>query len=51
MSDLVARELPRIATRPNLYLVLRRIKSREAVAEEPSGAKLVRADRDRLGLP
>ncbi len=47
MSDLIARELPRIATRPSLEQVLERIKSREAVAEEPSGAELVRADRDR----
>ncbi len=47
MSDLIARELPRIATRPSLEQVLERIKSREAVAEEPSGAELVRAYRDR----
>lgn len=45
MSHLVLRELPRIAYNPSAEEVLMRIQSRTAVGG-PSGASLVRADRD-----
>jgi len=45
MSELVLRELPRIARRPSNKEVLARIRSREPVGG-PSGAELVRAGRE-----
>jgi plasmid stability protein len=46
MSELILRELPRIANRPSLDEVLTRIRSREPVRGLPSGAELVREVRE-----
>jgi plasmid stability protein len=46
MSELIMRELPRIAHRPSMEEVLARIKSREPVRGIDSIADLIRADRD-----
>jgi hypothetical protein len=45
MSDLILGELPRLAHRPSPRQVLERIRQRGPV-EGPSGAELVRAERD-----
>jgi antitoxin FitA len=45
MSHLILRELPRIANGPSAEQVLARIRARPPVGG-PSGAELVRADRD-----
>jgi plasmid stability protein len=45
MSDLILRELPRIADRPTLDEVLTRIRSREPVPGGGSSADLIRAER------
>lgn len=44
MSELVLRELPRLAHRPSPEQVMERIRSRTAVGG-PSGAELVAAER------
>jgi hypothetical protein len=46
MSELILRDLPRIAHRPTLDEVLTRIRSREPASGIPSGAELVRAARE-----
>lgn len=46
MSELILRELPRVAHRPTLPEVLARIRSRAPVEGLPSGAELVRAIRE-----
>jgi hypothetical protein len=46
MSELILRDLPRIAHRPTLAEVLTRIRSRGPVTDVPSGAELVRAARE-----
>jgi hypothetical protein len=46
MSELIIRELPRIARGPSLAQVLERIRSREPVTGGPSAAELIREDRD-----
>ncbi|HEY0633474.1 MAG TPA: hypothetical protein VGC98_15565 [Thermoleophilaceae bacterium] len=46
LSELILRELPRIANRPSLDEVLTRIRSREPVRGLPSGAELVREVRE-----
>jgi plasmid stability protein len=46
MSELILRELPRIAHRPSMEEVLARIKSREPVRGIDSTADLIRAERD-----
>lgn len=45
MSDLITRELPRIATQPTPEQLFRRLASREPVGGA-AGSDLVRADRD-----
>jgi hypothetical protein len=45
LSELIMRELPRIAHRPSLQEVLERINSQEPVLEGPSSAELVREGR------
>jgi hypothetical protein len=45
MSHMILSELPRIAHRPTTEQALARIRSRASV-RGPSGAELVRADRD-----
>jgi len=45
MSDLIVRELPRIARRPTPEQLFERIGGRTPVAG-PAGSSLVRADRD-----
>jgi len=45
MSHLILSELPRVAHKPSAREVLTRIRARAAVGG-PSGAELVRADRD-----
>ena len=47
MSELILRELPRIAQRPSLEQVLARIRSREPVEGLGSTAEIIRAERDR----
>ena len=46
MSDLVLRELPRLATRPSPDDVFTRIRQREPVAG-PAAAELIRGERDK----
>jgi plasmid stability protein len=46
MSELILRELPRIAHRPSMEEVLARIKSREPIRGIDSTADLIRAERD-----
>lgn len=46
MSELVLRELPRIARKQTTEDVIARILSREPVEGGPSGAELVRASRE-----
>lgn len=46
MSDLILRELPRLAHRPNPQEMLERIRSRGPVAGPPA-ADLIRAERDK----
>lgn len=46
LSDLIVRELPRIARRPSPQEVMDRIMSREPVLDGPSGAEAVRAVRE-----
>ena len=46
MSELILRELPRIANRPSLDEVLTRIRSRDPAREFGSGAELVRKVRE-----
>jgi hypothetical protein len=46
MSELILRELPRIAHRPTLEDVLARIRARGPAKGVPSGAELVRAARE-----
>jgi len=46
MSELILRELPRIAHRPTFEEVLARIRARGPVADGPSGAELVREARE-----
>jgi len=45
MSELIMRELPRIASQPSPEQLFRRIGERTSV-DGPSGSDLVRADRD-----
>ena len=45
MSDLVLRELPRIASRPSPEEVMERIRQRSPVPGRPA-AELIRMDRD-----
>jgi plasmid stability protein len=47
LSELIMRELPRIAHRPSLEEILERIKSREPVAGLETTADLIREDRER----
>jgi hypothetical protein len=46
LSELIMRELPRIAHRPSVEEVFERISKREPVLGGPSSADLVRAGRD-----
>jgi hypothetical protein len=46
LSELIMRELPRIAHNPSVDEVFERIKSRGPVLGGPTSADLVRADRD-----
>jgi plasmid stability protein len=46
LSELILRELPRIANRPSMEEVLARIKSREPVRGIDSAAEIIRAERD-----
>jgi plasmid stability protein len=46
LSELILRELPRIAHRPSMEEVLARIRSREPVLGIESAAELIRAERD-----
>jgi len=46
LSELVLRELPRIANRPSLGELLQRVREREPVTGGPSSAELVRAARE-----
>lgn len=46
MSELIMRELPRIAHGPSLAQMLERIASREPATAGPSAAELIREDRD-----
>jgi plasmid stability protein len=46
LSELILRELPRIAYKPSMEEVLARIKSREPVPEGPSAAEIIRAERE-----
>jgi antitoxin FitA len=46
LSELIMRELPRIANKPSLEEVLERIKSREPVTGLETTADLIREDRD-----
>jgi hypothetical protein len=46
LSELILRELPRIAHRPSLEQIRERINSREPVLGGPSSAELIRQDRD-----
>jgi plasmid stability protein len=46
LSELIMRELPRIAEKPSLEEVLDRIKSREPVTGLETSADLIRQDRD-----
>jgi plasmid stability protein len=46
LSELILRELPRIAHRPSMEEVLARIRSREPVLGVESAAELIRAERD-----
>jgi hypothetical protein len=47
LSELILRELPRIAHRPSLEEVFERIRAREPVNGGPSSAELIRQVRDR----
>jgi len=46
MSELILRELPRIAHRPTLAEIQERIRRRGPIEGMPSGAELVRAARE-----
>jgi hypothetical protein len=46
MSELILRDLPRIAHRPTLAQVQERIRRRGPIEGMPSGAELVRASRE-----
>jgi plasmid stability protein len=46
LSELILRELPRIAHGPSLAQMIERIKSREPVTGGLSAAELIREDRD-----
>jgi hypothetical protein len=46
LSDLIVRELPRIARQPTPQEIMERIRSREPVLDGPSGAEMVRAVRE-----
>jgi plasmid stability protein len=46
LSELILRELPRVAHRPSMEEVLARIRSREPVLGIESAAELIRAERD-----
>jgi hypothetical protein len=46
LSELIMRELPRIANKPSLEEILERIKSREPVNGLETTADLIREDRD-----
>jgi hypothetical protein len=46
MSELIIRELPRIAHKPSIQQVLARIKDRPPVPGLESTAELIRQDRD-----
>lgn len=46
MSELILRDLPRIAHRPTLAQVQERIRRRGPIKGMPSGAELVRAARE-----
>jgi hypothetical protein len=46
MSELILRDLPRIAHRPTLAEVQERIRRRGPIKGMPSGAELVRASRE-----
>jgi pilus assembly protein TadC len=46
LSELIMRELPRIAEKPSLEEILERIKRREPVTGLKTTADLIREDRD-----
>lgn len=46
MSELILRELPRVANRPSLEEIMERIRARKPVEGLGSGADLVRAVRE-----
>jgi plasmid stability protein len=46
LSELIMRELPRIANQPSMKEVLARIRSREPVRGIDSAAEFIRAERD-----
>jgi antitoxin FitA len=46
MSEMLLRELPRIAYRPTFEQVMARIRARGPIEGTPSGAELVRAARE-----
>ena len=46
LSELILRELPRIAHSPSIEEIAARIKSREPVPESPPAADIIRAERE-----
>ena len=46
LSELILRELPRIAHSPSIEEIYARIKSREPVPEHPPAADIIRAGRE-----
>ena len=46
MSDLILRELPRIARQESFERIMERIRQREPVLGGPSAAELIRAERE-----
>jgi plasmid stability protein len=46
LSELILRELPRIAHRPSMKEILARIATHEPVLDGPSPADIIRAERD-----